>query len=730
VDVGKTRERLLKTEDTDRDQRVTIEDKGPKHVHLPSYESHGLLRQSVRGNYQVSNLLQELALLDPTGGAGGSSSKAGSTAESTAGAAKKKGLPTPGRQAVINMEQLSENPVTRLVRMIRTYFWPALVRRIDADGLAMICKDPKCRPACSHPRIYVPYDDAFALQYYREIAEERPRLNLEVIRLPQKITPDLVKNLANAPGILTLDLEKRICAGDRCAVAGKPFMVPGGRFNEMYGWDSYFILLGLLTEEENLQNLYLAKSLVDNLVYEINHYGMILNANRSYYLLRSQPPFLTDMAWRVYRRIRDRLDKSPIEDTIPATNQSTEATDGTNGDATAAAAASNNADPAILGMISPFSTPEEWLKTTILAAIKEYQHVWMSEPRYIHSLGLSRYCSCVGGIPPETERSHFDSILLPYATAHNLSIDEFTRKYNDGSISEPALDEYFLHDRAVRESGHDTTYRLDARAAYLATVDLCSLLYKYETDIALFIREICKGKLDTVDPTTGESLTFTADEWTQRSERRRQLADKYLWNEQNGMYYDYDFKSERQTDYESVTTLWPLWAEMASVEQAQTLIAKALPKFEVAGGLVSGTKESRGEPSIKRPTRQWDYPYGWAPHQIMAWKGLCRYGYNPDTRRLAYRWLFMITRAFSDFNGVVPEKFDVVKMSHKVSAEYGNVGTEFRLVPREGFGWMNASYLIGLNYLTRLERRALGALVPPEVLLKQSILLRPQDQFS
>ena len=65
-------------------------------------------------------------------------------------------------------------------------------------------------------------------------------------------------------------------------------MVPGGRFNEMYGWDSYFEALGLLEDDR----VDLAKAMADNFVYQITHYGKILNANRTYYLTRSQPRFL------------------------------------------------------------------------------------------------------------------------------------------------------------------------------------------------------------------------------------------------------------------------------------------------------------------------------------------------------------------------------------------------------------------------------------------------------
>ena len=60
-----------------------------------------------------------------------------------------------------------------------------------------------------------------------------------------------------------------------------------------------------------------------------------------------------------------------------------------------------------------------------------------------------------------------------------------------------------------------------------------------------------------------------------------------------------------------------------------------------------------------------------------------------------------MTTAFVDFNGVVPEKFDAVKLSHLVDAEYGNQGVDFKMVPREGFGWMNGTFysLRSLNCL-------------------------------
>jgi alpha,alpha-trehalase len=99
---------------------------------------------------------------------------------------------------------------------------------------------------------------------------------------------------------------------------------------------------------------------------------------------------------------------------------------------------------------------------------------------------------------------------------------------------------------------------------------------------------------------------------------------------------------------------------------------------------------------------------------MLIWQGLLNYGFTEDGQRLIYRWLYTITRNAVDYNGTIPEKFDVVKRSHQVFAEYGNVGTEFEYITREGFGWMNASYQVGLSLLDPALKVELAQLSPPE----------------
>lgn len=70
-----------------------------------------------------------------------------------------------------------------------------------------------------------------------------------------------------------------------------PYVVPGGRFREIYYWDSYFTMQGLLHDREAK----MARAMVENFAWLIDHAGHIPNGNRSYYLSRSQPPFFAAM---------------------------------------------------------------------------------------------------------------------------------------------------------------------------------------------------------------------------------------------------------------------------------------------------------------------------------------------------------------------------------------------------------------------------------------------------
>jgi alpha,alpha-trehalase len=149
------------------------------------------------------------------------------------------------------------------------------------------------------------------------------------------------------------------------------YVVPGGRFNEMYGWDSYFIIRGLVQDGR----IELAKGMVENFFFEIEHYGGVLNANRTYYLTRSQPPFLTSMILAVY-------------------------------DAQKASGHANN----------------EWLAKAYDYAVKDHE-LWTSEPHRAGSTGLSRYFDFGNGPAAESvkdETGHYRQVAAYFLQQSDL----------------------------------------------------------------------------------------------------------------------------------------------------------------------------------------------------------------------------------------------------------------------------------------------------------------------
>jgi len=362
----------------------------------------------------------------------------------------------------IPISKIEEPPTARISRMIRDVFWDDLTRTIDEKGISQIVGDAKTESAVK--RIYIPFTDPEAQKYYEKIAA---KYDLQVIVLPENITPEYVKSINDKPGILSLKLENGL---------GAPFVVPGGRFNEMYGWDSYFEGIGLLLDGR----VDLAKGMVDNFCYQIEHYGKILNANRSYYLTRTQPPFLSSFIREVYET-----------------------------------------DEAI---------GKTWLESVLETAIKEYETVWMEDKKRLTANGLNRYLAEGIGIPPETETGHFDTVLEDYARKHNKTTETFVAQYQNGTLQDADLDTYFMHDRSLRESGHDTSWRLDDVCADLNTVDLNSLLYKYEKDFAHLITTYFCDKFKTKD------RIYTTDYWLKKAEERWALINVVVQNRPNNWF--------------------------------------------------------------------------------------------------------------------------------------------------------------------------------------------------
>ena len=409
----------------------------------------------------------------------------------------------------------------------------------------------------------------------------------------------------------------------------EPYVVPGGRFNEMYGWDSYFIQLGLLRDGQTP----LAKDMADNFLYEIQNYGSILNANRTYYVTRSQPPFLTEMLLNVFQRTHDR----------------------------------------------------KWLENS-LPMIEKYYRFWTSGPHLTPETGLSRYFDLGDGPAPEVMaserdaqgRAHYDLVRQYYRTQKVTAYD--VRQYYDAGQNR-LTPLFYKGDRSMRESGFDPSDRFGPFSVdiiHYNPVCLNSLLYVMEVQTAEILRKLGRAA-DTAL-------------WEGRARDRAARINRLMWDPNDGLYYDYNFDRKQVRKYPFLTTFYPLWAGIASREQAARVVEN-LKLFERAGGLQTSTNMSGS---------QWDAPFGWAPLELLAVEGMRRYGYGRDADRVSEAFLSLVLEQYRA-SGTIVEKYDVVRRSTELSERirFGYHSNE------AGFGWTNAAFTALFDELKPADREQL-----------------------
>src|SRR5271156_7110743 len=156
-----------------------------------------------------------------------------------------------------------------------------------------------------------------------------------------------------------------------------------------------------------------------------------------------------------------------------------------------------------------------------------------------------------------------------------------------------------------------------------------------------------------------------SEAWRAKAIDREQRIRKYLWDPKHGLFFDYNFVTNTLSSYEYATTFYPLWVGLASKEQARAVVAN-LSMFEQPGGLAMSRVESQA---------QWDFPYGWAPIQLLAVEGMRRYGFAADADRITYNFLSMVIENFVT-DKYIREKYNVVQrtsITHTVEGYSQNV---------------------------------------------------------
>jgi alpha,alpha-trehalase len=299
--------------------------------------------------------------------------------------------------------------------------------------------------------------------------------------------------------------------------------------------------------------------------------------------------------------------------------------------------------------------------------------------------GLARYWDFGEGPAPEVlsdekdaqGRTHYD-LVRDYFRTHEVTDYRLNQYYDKQTDTLTPL--FYKGDRSMRESGFDPSNRFgpfNIDIIHYNPVCLNSLLYLMEVQTAQILTELGRK---------GD-----AQQWLAKSETRAKAINKLMWDERDGLYYDYDFVEKHVRHYPFLTTFYPLWAGIATKEQAARIV-KNLPLFEKIGGLQTSTEVSGN---------QWDSPFGWAPLEMIAVEGLRRYGYNADAERISMKFLSLVKREYERV-GFIVEKYDVVNNGSSVSAIHFGYSAN-----QVGFGWTNAAFLELLAGLTKEDRAQL-----------------------
>ena len=324
-------------------------------------------------------------------------------------------------------------------------------------------------------------------------------------------------------------------------------------FQEIYYWDTYFTNVGLI----ELGRVELAKGNADNMMFLIDKFGFMPNGSRTYYLNRSQPPYLSLM----------------VRDIFAVTND------------------------------------KEWLKKAYVSLTKEYEF-WQTKK--ILKNGLNGYTNYPVDIIDDAAEFAKDFIARTGYEQPEIFDDDIVNKICQSYSS-------------VAESGWDCNSRVLADGPDYASVDLNSLLYGLEKNMADFARVLENGE---------ERI------WEDRSLERLNKMQS-LWDEERGIFIDYNTKTEKFSDYVSAGSFYPLFVGLASKEQAEKSVKNLIESLELKYGLSSGEIDPKWN-------CQWDYPNVWAPMQYIAYKGLMNYGFSEDAERLAKKYISLLENGFEE----------------------------------------------------------------------------------
>lgn len=394
----------------------------------------------------------------------------------------------------------------------------------------------------------------------------------------------------------------------------EPYVVPGGRFREIYYWDSYFTMLGL-AESNHWDKV---SDMVANFAYEIDSWGHIPNGNRTYYLSRSQPPFFAFMV----ELLAQHDGNDALKKYLPQ-------------------------------MLKEYSYWMEGVET--LQPSQQNKRVVKLDDGTI----LNRYWD-------ERDSPRPESWVEDIATAKSNPNRPATEIYRD--LRSAAASGWDFSSRWMDNPNQLGTLRTTS----IVPVDLNALMYKMEKMIAL------------ASKAAGDDAK--AAQYDGFANARQKGIEKYLWNDKEGWYADYDLKSHKVRNQLTAAALFPLYVNAAAKDRASKVATATQAHLLQPGGLATTSVKSG---------QQWDAPNGWAPLQWVAASGLQNYGQDTVAMDVTWRFLTNVQHTYDREKKLV-EKYDVS------TTGTGGGGGEYPL--QDGFGWTNGVTLKMLDLICAKEK--------------------------
>lgn len=259
---------------------------------------------------------------------------------------------------------------------------------------------------------------------------------------------------------------------------------------------------------------------------------------------------------------------------------------------------------------------KDWLKAVYPVLCKEY-NFWQT--KRLSKNGLNFYGNY--------EAMKDEALVNQYYNAFSERSGGYTTE--DPTERKKIADTFM----AFCESGWDCCSRFEFDGEYYNPVCLNSLLYAFEVNMFDFSKIIGNNE---------EKL------WRERAEFRKAQMEKYLWNEKEQLFMDWNFKENRHSSVKSVASLYPMFIKLADEVKGEKQL---LEDLTLEWGI------SCSVPDDYRFPLQWDYPNVWAPLQFVSYKACQNYGLDKKAEDIAKKYIKLIDTSFEK-TGNLWEKYD------------------------------------------------------------------------